>query len=191
MRNRRSPSYWKSATVADTAARPSGFSLACERPRDAEAVDALIERVFGPGRLVKTAERLREANRFRPDLSFCAWSEGGLIAAVRLWPIEIGAAPAVFLGPLSVDPPHQGAGAGRALVARAGEASAEAGDAVVLLVGSPAYFMPLGFEAVPRARLALPGPVDPGRLLWRGLRPGALEPMAGAVRVPIAQAAPA
>ncbi len=193
MRNRRSPSYWTSATAADTTAdevspsppsRAGGFVLAPERAQDRALVDPLIERVFGPGRLVKTAERLREANTFRPDLSFCAWAGDDLVAAVRLWPIEIGGAPAQFLGPLAVDPPHQGEGAGRALVARACQAAAEAGEALVLLVGAPAYFGPLGFEAIPRGRVSLPGPVDPARLLWRGLRPGALDPVSGRARVP-------
>ncbi len=192
MRNRRSPSYWKSAIDADATANevsPSStlhaeaFTFAPERPEDGAGVDALIERVFGPGRLVKTAERLREGNRYRPDLSLCAWSGEALVAAVRLWPILIGTAQAQFLGPLAVDPDRQGEGAGRALVAHACEAAGAAGEAVVLLVGAPGYFAPLGFEPVPRGRVRLPGPVDPARLLWRPLRPQILDELAGAVQV--------
>ena len=44
-----------------------------ETAADKAAADALIERAFGPGRLVKVSERVREIARFRPDLSFAAF----------------------------------------------------------------------------------------------------------------------
>jgi predicted N-acetyltransferase YhbS len=72
--------------------------LAPEREQDFPLVDALIARAFGPGRFVKTAERLREGNHPLLDLSFVAWRDGCAVGCVRLWPIRIGEAPALPLG---------------------------------------------------------------------------------------------
>jgi len=64
-----------------------------ETPADQAAADALIERAFGPGRLVKVSERVREIARFRPDLSFAAFQGDVLTGSVRLWDIAVGGAP--------------------------------------------------------------------------------------------------
>ena len=36
-----------------------GLQIVGEQPRDLAAVEALVAKAFGPGRFVKTAERLR------------------------------------------------------------------------------------------------------------------------------------
>lgn len=157
--------------------------LIAERGADLAQVEALMDTAFGPGRYAKTAERLREGNRVRADLSFCAWSGGELVGAVRVWPIVIGAAPAVFLGPIAVDPAWRRRGLGALLVERACEAAGKAGDPLVLLVGDALFFEPLGFQRVPPGRVILPGPVDLRRLLWRASSPEALDGVAGLARV--------
>src|SRR5580658_5943097 len=87
-----------------------------ERPHDAPLVDALIARAFGPGRYAKAAERLRECNRPLLGLSFVAWIGDRVIGCVRLWPIIIGATPALLLGPFAVDPTHRSRGLGACLI---------------------------------------------------------------------------
>jgi len=164
------------ARLADPA-----FRLALERGEDRAACDALVDAAFGPGRYAKTAERLREGNQARADLCFCAWGEGALVGSVRLWPVRIGGRAGLFLGPIAVERAWRKHGIGAALVEAACAAAAEAGDGLVLLVGDPPFFGPLGFEAVPAGRATLPGPVDPGRVLWRALRAGALDGVAGEV----------
>ncbi|HEX4181362.1 MAG TPA: N-acetyltransferase [Caulobacteraceae bacterium] len=161
---------------------PDSPLLAAERPQDAPAVDALIDAAFGPGRFVKAAERLRENNRFLPDLSFTAHAGGVLVGGVRLWPIWIGARGAVFLGPIAVDPAWRSRGLGAALVEKACEASRAAGHDLVLLVGDQPFFGPLGFSMVPPGRIVLPGPADPSRVLARALVPGLAEGFEGVVR---------
>jgi predicted N-acetyltransferase YhbS len=158
----------------------SPLTLAPERPSDAPLADALIARAFGPGRFVKAAERLREYSAHIPDLSFVAWTGGRAVGCVRLWPITIGEAPALLLGPFAVDEAERSAGVGAALIRRACEAAQDAGHAAVLLVGDQAYFGELGF-AVARG-VAMPGPVDPRRVLVRALKPGAADGLAGSVR---------
>src|SRR5215469_4773672 len=99
-------------------AKPAGLEpdLKAERPEDMTLVDALIERAFGPGRFVKTAERLRERNTIREDLSLVAWAGGEAVGCVRMWPIHIGDSPAVLLGPFAVDDASRSQGLGAQLI---------------------------------------------------------------------------
>lgn len=163
---------------------PPKLKLALERREDGRAVDALVDRAFGPGRFAKTAERLREDATPASACSWCAWSGDELVGAVRTWPILIGDRRALFLGPIAVDRSWRRRGLGALLVERACEASYVAEARIVLLVGDPPFFEPLGFEPVPAGRVRLPGPVDPRRVLWRALDPGAFAGVEGDVRAP-------
>jgi predicted N-acetyltransferase YhbS len=157
------------------AVRPSGslsdqaLVLRLEQPKDHAAVAALIAKAFGPGRFAKTAERLRENNTPRFDLSFVAMQGERLAGSVRLWPIVVGGEPLVFLGPFAVDPALRSHGLGTMLIDAACKAAKAAGEQAVLLVGDLAYFAKLGFEAVDASKIKLPGPVDARRLLIRRL----------------------
>ena len=150
-----------------------------EQPQDAQAVDALVERAFGPGRYAKAAERLREGNRARADLSFTAWAGETLVGSVRLWPIRVGAAPVIFLGPIAVDPAFRSQGLGQTLVERACDAARAAGFRAVLLVGDAPWFDRAGFSAEPTRRIEMPGPVDPRRVLARELVDGGAADLEG------------
>ena len=164
-------------------AKPAGLEpvLKAERPEDLPLVDGLIDGAFGPGRYVKTAERLREHNAPRRDLSLVAWAGAEAVGCVRMWPIHIGAAPAVLLGPIAVEDAWRSRGLGAQLVEGACAAAEQAGVGVVLLVGDEPYFGKFGFERIPHGRAVLPGPVDGRRLMWRAMRPGALEGVEGPV----------
>jgi predicted N-acetyltransferase YhbS len=157
--------------------------LAPERPEDAAAVNALIDAAFGPGRYAKAAERLREDNHLLADLSFTAHAGGDLAGTVRMWPIHVGDRPVIFLGPIAVEPSWRSRGLGAALVRKACEATQAAGHDLILLVGDPPFFGPLGFSMVPQGRVTMPGPVDPRRLLARALISGADAGLEGVARV--------
>jgi predicted N-acetyltransferase YhbS len=154
--------------------------LVLEQAQDAKAVDALIERAFGPGRYAKAAERLREHNRPLLDISFVAWCDDDLVGCVRMWPILIGAEPAVLLGPFAVEPDWRSRGLGAALIERACAAAEAAGHALIFLVGDAPYFGPLGFQVVPTGRIRMPGPVDPARVMFRAF--GGEPELAGDVK---------
>ena len=151
--------------------------LKAETPADAPAADALIERAFGPGRLVKVSERVREIARQRPDLSFCAFQGEVLTGCVRLWDIRVGERALVFLGPLAVESGARNVGTGQALVNRACEAAEAAGAPGVLLVGDLPYFARMGFEPAGDG-VVLPGPVDQRRVLVRWLSAPGVSPKA-------------
>jgi predicted N-acetyltransferase YhbS len=158
---------------------PTSTELLRERAQDAPLVEALIAQAFGPGRFVKAAERLREGNRPDLDLSFVAWAGGEMVGCVRMWPVTIGSAPAFLLGPFAVDTAHRRHGLGAALITRACEAAAEAGHALIVLVGDAAYFEPLGFSVA--RDVVMPGPVDRRRVLVRALKPGEAGDVGGVV----------
>lgn len=153
-----------------------------ETPADAESILRLNERVFGPGRFARTAYRLRETTSADLSLSFVARVRTLLVGANAMTPIFIGSAPALLLGPLIVEPVFRSQGIGEALVTRSLDAAKEAGATVVILVGDEPYYARMGFKLVPPGRLALPGPVDPARVLYCELQAGAFEGVSGKVR---------
>ena len=57
-----------------------------ERPEDAEAVEALVAKVFGPGRYAKSAYRLREGVEPDWNLSFVARIGTLVVGANRITP---------------------------------------------------------------------------------------------------------
>ena len=157
------------------------LSIAPERLEDAAAIERLNERAFGPGRFARTAYRLREGAAHDLALSFVARVGTLLVGSNRMTPIECGRARALLLGPLTVEPAFRSRGIGRALIEASLGAAREAGHTLSLLVGDEPYYGRLGFKRVPFGKLAMPGPVDPARLLACELKPGALEGLGGAI----------
>jgi len=158
------------------------LTLAPETPDDAEEIDRLSERVFGPGRFAKTAYRVRETTPPDMSLSFTARVGPLLVGANAMTPIFIGETPAWLLGPLIVEPVFRSRGIGEALVNASLEGARAAGGRLVILVGDEPYYGRMGFKPTPPGRIIMPGPVDPARLLHCELEPGALQEAAGRVR---------
>jgi predicted N-acetyltransferase YhbS len=158
------------------------LTILAETANDAQAIERLHERTFGPGRFVLSAYRLREHVDHRLDLSFTARIGTLLIGSVRQLPITVGDTPALLLGPLTVEPPFRGRGVGRALLDRALKDAKAKGHRLVLLVGDEAYYSRVGFRMIPKGRVKMPGPVDYARLLVAELADGAFADVSGAIR---------
>jgi predicted N-acetyltransferase YhbS len=156
-----------------------------ENPGEADVIEKLHERAFGPGRFARTAFRLREGVPHEEALSFTALVGTLVVGSIRLTRIRIGAAEGLLLGPVTVEPAFMGRGIGMALVRRSVETARAQGHRLVLLVGDEPFYGKVGFRRVPAGRLAMPGPVDPARLLILELQPGAFEGVSGPV-APIA-----
>lgn len=158
------------------------ITLHAEQPGDAEAIERLNERAFGPGRFARTAERIREQTAIRLDLSFVARVATLLVGSVRQTPIAIDSARGLMLGPLAVEPAFRSRGIGRLLIERALKEAEAQGLGLVLLVGDHSYYGRLGFQPVPMGRITMPGPVDPARLLLWAADDAARKEAIGAVR---------
>jgi len=153
-----------------------------ETEDDALAIERLHERTFGPGRFAKTAYRIREGIGHDLTLSYTARVGTLLVGSLRLSPVRIGETPALLLGPLTIEPPFRDRGIGLALMQRALSDARERGHRLVILVGDEPYYARVGFKRVPRGQVAMPGPVDPARLLVAELTEGAFAGVKGAVR---------
>ncbi|MEO1718924.1 MAG: N-acetyltransferase [Pseudomonadota bacterium] len=154
-------------------------TIRCLRASDDTAVGRLHGHVFGPGRFARAAFRIRERAGISAATSFVAETAPGLlVGAVLMAPVHIGEACGFWLGPIAVMPEAQAQGVGRSLMVAALDAAAVHNAQFVGLVGDPPFYQPFGFAP---ANVRLPGPAEPGRILfaWLGDRPpiaGALEP---------------
>ena len=152
-----------------------------EAAGDAQSIERLHERTFGPGRFVLSAYRLREHVDHLLDLSFTARIGTLMVGSVRQLPICIGDTPALMLGPLTVEPPFRSRGVGRMLLDRSLKDAKEKGHRLVILVGDEPYYSRVGFKVIPKGRATMPGPVDYSRLLMIELVDGAFDGVSGAI----------
>jgi predicted N-acetyltransferase YhbS len=145
---------------------------------DPLAVEALLDRAFGPERRTRTAYRVRSGTLPVPELSFAALdSDERLLGTIQCWPVELACddgsvLPLVMVGPVAVEPDRQQGGIGRALMERMLDAvpgcTAQGCDALMLL-GDPEYYGRFfGFTADRTGGWRLPGPFETRRLLARG-----------------------
>jgi len=158
------------------------LTISPETANDAQAIERLHERTFGPGRFVLSAYRLREHVDHLLELSFVARVGTLMVGSVRQLPICVGDTRALLLGPLTVEPPFRKHGVGRALLERALKDAKKKGHRLVLLVGDEPYYSRVGFKHVPKGRATMPGPVDYDRLLVAELESGAFDGVSGAIR---------
>jgi predicted N-acetyltransferase YhbS len=158
------------------------LTILAETPADADIIERLHERTFGPGRYARTAFRIREGAGHLLELSFTARIGTLLVGSVRLTPVRIGDVAALLLGPLTVEPPFRKRGIGLALMQRALREAQARGHRLVVLVGDEPYYARAGFKRVPKGRAKMPGPVDPARLLVAELADGAFAGVSGPIR---------
>ena len=132
-----------------------------------DALILLLDTSFGPGRLARTAERLREGNQAVAEYAHTARTGAGdLVGTISYWPIAIGGHIGLLLGPLAVHPDMQGQGVGQELMRASLQLIDADRFAFVLLVGDLPYYEKAGFVTAPKG-VSMPGPVDAARLLLR------------------------
>ena len=155
-----------------------GYELSVESPEDGWEVEALLDTAFAPGRTSLSSYRLRAGP---PVAALChvARDDLGILAgAIRFWPVRVGAAPALLLGPVAVHPTRQGEGLGAFLIEESLDEARRDWDRV-LLVGDAAYYGRFQFARLPE--ILMPPPTDPARVLGRALAPGSWDGIAGEV----------
>jgi predicted N-acetyltransferase YhbS len=158
----------------------SVYSLIPETPEDDWEVEALYDLCFAPGRTALSSYRLRDGVPPVVGLSHVARDGEGILAgAIRYWPVRVGGAPSLLLGPVAVHPTRQSEGLGRALVNESLAHAAPKGWERVMLVGDAPYYSQFGFEQL--SGVEMPPPTNPERVLGRALTPNAWNEVSGAV----------
>ena len=159
-------------------AREAEIRIERERAEDADEVEALLDLCFAPGRTALSSYRLREGVAPVAELCLVLRHAGMIAAAIRHWPVRVGCAPALLVGPVAVHPTHQGEGLGGLLIGAAIERAAPWRR--MLLVGDAPYYGRFGFVRL--ERVAMPPPTNPERVLGLALEPGAWDGVEGEVR---------
>jgi len=150
-----------------------------ERPEDWWEVEALYDLCFAPGRTMLSSYRLRDGIDPVAKLCLVARDRYHIVAgAIRYWPVLVGDAPALLLGPVAVHPTRQGEGIGALLIE--GSLERATGWDRVLLVGDEPYYSRFGFHRLTGVKM--PPPTNPERILGRELVPGAWRGIKGKVR---------
>lgn len=126
------------------------------------AVEALLDAAFGADRHARTAYRIRVGTEAIGALSFAAIERGELIGSLQSWPVEVGGAPLVLVGPVAVAPARQAMGIGSALMDRL---IATAPATAMAMIGDPDYYERWGFSSAATGGWRVPGPVERHRLL--------------------------
>lgn len=155
------------------------YKLRRETDADVWEVEALFDLCFAPGREALSSYRLRDGVDPVPDLSLVARDPQGILAgAVRYWPVLVGEAPVLLLGPIAVHPTRQGEGLGGLLIE---DSLGRAADwARVMLVGDAPYYSRFGFNRLDGVEM--PPPTNPDRVLGREIAPGGWKGVTGQVR---------
>ncbi len=157
------------------------YSFAAESPQDFHEVEALFDLCFAPGREALSSYRLRDEVPPVAALCLVARDPGGILSgAIRYWPVRIGDAGALLLGPIAVHPTRQGEGLAADLIRRSLDRATGRGWVRVMLVGDAPYYQRFGFG--PLSGVIMPPPTNPDRILGQSLAPDAWDGVAGAVR---------
>lgn len=131
-----------------------------------EAVENLLDDAFGPDRQTRTAYLLRQGMPVIPHLSFAIFDDDALAASIQCWPVAVGDAPLILVGPVAVASTRQNRGLGHSLMHAMLDAVVT-GDAPMVMIGDPEYYGRFGFDAKGTSGWRLPGPWEPRRLLLR------------------------
>jgi len=139
-----------------------GVTIRQEAAGDAFAIAAVVTAAFGSPVEARLVEMIRASAEFIPELALVADSEGDIVGHVMISHAHLDRGGddrrIAMLSPLAVAPTRQRQGVGSALVRTARALADEAGEPLVVLEGSPAYYGRLGFEPSALYGLELPLP---------------------------------
>lgn len=150
-----------------------------EKAEDYWEVEALYDLCFAPGREALSSYRLRDGIASVSGLCLVAREDGNLAGAIRYWPVKVGGAEVLLLGPVAVHPTHQGEGLGAWLIRESLERARALGWARVMLVGDVPYYGRFGFSRLDGVEM--PPPTNPERVLGLELTPSAWQDVIGKV----------
>ena len=148
------------------------YRLDRETSQDRWEVEALYDLCFAPGREALSSYRLREGVPPVARLCLVARDGAGILAgAIRFWPVRVGRAEALLLGPVAVHPTRQGEGLGGLLMREGLRRADQDRWPRTMLVGDEPYYRRFGFSRLDGVEM--PPPTNPARVLgigdWAGV----------------------
>ena len=156
------------------------YSLIAETDQDYYEVEALYDLCFAPGREALSSYRLRDDVPPVAGLSHVARDGDGILSgAIRYWPVHVGEAAALLLGPVAVHPTRQSEGLAALLIRETLAIARESGWDRVILVGDAPYYGKFGFSRL--HDVTMPPPTNPDRVLGHALRDAAWDGVTGHV----------
>ena len=157
------------------------YHLNREVEDDCWEVEALYDLCFAPGREALSSYRLRDGVPPISSLSHVVRDFNGILAAaIRYWPVIVGDAYSLLLGPIAVHPTRQGEGLGGFLIRESLAVAMAQGWSRVMLVGDAPYYKRFGFNLL--SGVHMPPPTNPNRVLGLALVPGTWVGVTGHVR---------
>ena len=149
------------------------FKITQQTQADSQVIEALMTEAFGPDRYNRSVWALRPGE---PVAALClvGYDDDQAVGSLRFWEVMLNNEIILLLGPLAVQPHVRGKGFGQQLV-QEGMRLARLGPwRLVLVSGEPDYYPKFGFVQAVGYGLAWPGFVEPERLQFCELVPGAL-----------------
>jgi len=149
------------------------YQISLQKPGDEAAINGLMDEAFGPARYRRAVWQLRPG---APVESLCLVAHEGneIVGSLRFWEVDLAGETILLLGPLAVLPILRGKGCGKALVHEGLRRASEGPWRLVLVSGEADYYPRFGFVPARDYNLVWPGFVEPERLQFYELRPGAL-----------------
>lgn len=156
-----------------------------ETPADRRVVEAVTRRafynVYAPGCTEHyLVHIMRDYPDFIPELDLVAELDGQMIGNVMYTKAALTGEDGVVkevltFGPVSIAPEHQRKGYGRQLLEYSFQRAAALGWDVVVIFGSPANYVGLGFKSCQKFNVCLENGRFPSAMLVKELREGALD----------------
>jgi putative acetyltransferase len=131
-----------------------------ETPADYDDIRRIIDEAFGDTVTSRLVDMIRTSDRFVPELSLVAVSDGEAVGHVISSYVDLVQVPGtrrvLQVGPLGVLPSHQRRGVGSALMHETIRLVEERGEPLLLIEGNPAYYERFGFTRVDAAGIEMP-----------------------------------
>jgi putative acetyltransferase len=118
-----------------------------ETPDDHDTIRQIVDEAFGDTITSKIVDGIRASDRFVPELSLLAESEGQSLGHVISSYVDVvpGTRRVLQVGPLAVVPSHQRQGIGTALMGETIRIADGRAEPLLLIEGSPTYYGRFGF----------------------------------------------
>ena len=129
-----------------------------ETPDDHAAIRRIVDEAFGDTITGDIVDAIRVSERFVPELSLVAVSEGQALGHVISSYVDLvpGSRRVLQVGPLSVVPSHQKRGIGSALMQETIRIADDMGEPMLMIEGSPVYYGRFGFIRADERGIEMP-----------------------------------